>query len=99
MRSLFTLTAAALVLAPGTIAVVQAQEGRVGVVLADTRVGAELGQQRHRGIGGYRKLTAHKHTPSATKPANRAEKAPPGRNATPALQELRARENLKISAG
>ena len=77
----------------------QAQEVKVGVVLAYTGVGAELGQQVDRGMELYLKLNADKVKPYTIKLIKRDEKDPAGANAKIAVQELLAQENVDILAG
>src|SRR5262245_20634920 len=97
MRTLIKLAAAALLLVPA--GGLQAQEVKVGVVLAYTGVGAELGQQVDRGMEIYLKLNADKIKPYAIKLIKRDEKDPAGANTRIAVQELLAQENVDILAG
>jgi branched-chain amino acid transport system substrate-binding protein len=99
MRRLVKLTAAALLLIPAAVGSVQAQEVKVGVVLAYTGVGAELGQQVDRGMEVYLKLNADKIKPYSIKLIKRDEKDPAGANTKIAVQELLAQENVDILAG
>jgi branched-chain amino acid transport system substrate-binding protein len=99
MRRLVQLIAAASLLVPATAASVRAQEVKVGVVLAYTGVGAELGQQVDRGIELYLKLNADKVKPYSIKLIKRDEKDPAGANTRIAVQELIAQENVDILAG
>ena len=64
MRRLVQLVAAVSLLVP---AAVHAQEIKVGVVLAYTGVGAELGQQTDRGMELYLKLNPDKVKPYSIK--------------------------------
>jgi branched-chain amino acid transport system substrate-binding protein len=99
MRRLVKLTAAALLLIPAAAGSVQAQEVKVGVVLAYTGVGAEPGQQIDRGMEVYLKLNADKIKPYSIKLIKRDEKDPAGANTRIAVQELLAQENVDILAG
>ena len=71
MLRLVKLTAAALLLIPAVAGSVQAQEVKVGVVLAYTGVGAEPGQQIDRGMEVYLKLNADKICLLYTSPSPR----------------------------
>jgi branched-chain amino acid transport system substrate-binding protein len=99
MRRLVQLTLAALLLVPAAVGPVQAQEVKVGVVLAYTGVGAELGQQTDRGMELYLKLNPDKVKPYTIKFIKRDEKDPAGANTRIAVQELIAQENVDILAG
>lgn len=99
MRRLVKLAAAALLLMPAAAGSVRAQEVKVGVVLAYTGVGAELGQQVDRGMEVYLKLNADKIKPYSIKLIKRDEKDPAGANTRIAVQELLAQENVDILAG
>ncbi len=99
MRRLVQLTLAALLLVPAAVGPVQAQEVKVGVVLAYTGVGAELGQQTDRGMELYLKLNPDKVKPYTIKLFKRDEKDPAGANTRIAVQELIAQENVDILAG
>jgi branched-chain amino acid transport system substrate-binding protein len=83
----------------GAIGLAQAQEVKVGVVLAYTGVGAELGQQVDRGIELYLKLNADKVKPYKITLIKRDEKDPGGANTKIAVQELLTQENVDILAG
>jgi branched-chain amino acid transport system substrate-binding protein len=98
MRAPIKLIAAASLLIPATGSV-QAQEVKVGVVLAYTGVGAELGQQTDRGMELYLKLNPDKVKPYSIKIIKRDEKDPGGANTRIAVQELIAQENVDILAG
>jgi branched-chain amino acid transport system substrate-binding protein len=98
MRTFIKLMAAASLLVPAAGAL-QAQEVKVGVVLAYTGVGAELGQQTDRGMELYLKLNPDKVKPYAIKLIKRDEKDPAGANTRIAVQELIAQENVDILAG
>ncbi len=99
MRRLVELLTAASLLVPAAAGQVQAQEVKVGVVLAYTGVGAELGQQVDRGMEIYLKLNADKIKPYTIKLIKRDEKDPAGANTKIAVQELLAQENVDILAG
>jgi branched-chain amino acid transport system substrate-binding protein len=99
MRRLVQLIAAASLLVPAAAGHLQAQEVKVGVVLAYTGVGAELGQQTDRGMELYLKLNPDKVKPYAIKLIKRDEKDPGGANTRIAVQELIAQENVDILAG
>ena len=99
MRRFLKLTTAALLLIPAVAGSALAQEVKVGVVLAYTGVGAELGQQVDRGMEVYLKLNADKIKPYSIKLIKRDEKDPAGANTRIAVQELIAQENVDILAG
>jgi branched-chain amino acid transport system substrate-binding protein len=99
MRRLVQLIAVASLLVPAAEGSIQAQEVKVGVVLAYTGVGAELGQQTDRGMELYLKLNPDKVKPYAIKLIKRDEKDPGGANTRIAVQELLAQENVDILAG
>ena len=99
MRRHVELAAAALLLVSGAAGPVQAQEVKVGVVLAYTGVGAELGQQVDRGMEMFLKLNPDKVKPYSIKLIKRDEKDPAGANTKIAVQELLAQENVDILAG
>jgi len=96
-HKLATLAALSLLLHAGGAAL--GQEVKVGVVLAYTGVGAELGQQVDRGIGLYLKLNADKVSPYKITLVKRDEKDPAGANTKIAVQELLTQENVDFLAG
>jgi branched-chain amino acid transport system substrate-binding protein len=98
-RKLIGIMTAAALLVPAAAGSLQAQEVKVGVVLAYTGVGAELGQQVDRGMEIYLKLNADKIKPYSIKLIKRDEKDPAGANTKIAVQELLAQENVDILAG
>ena len=99
MRRRVELAAAVLLLVSGAAGPVLAQEVKVGVVLAYTGVGAELGQQVDRGMEMFLKLNPDKVKPYSIKLIKRDEKDPAGANTKIAVQELLAQESVDILAG
>jgi branched-chain amino acid transport system substrate-binding protein len=81
------------------VGLAQAQEVKVGVVLAYTGVGAELGRQVDRGMEQYLKLNAEKVAPYKITLIKRDEKNPGGADARTAVQELLTQDKVDILVG
>ena len=99
MRALVKFIAAASLFVPFVASPSQAQEVKVGVVLAYTGVGAELGQQVDRGMELYLKLNADKVKPYSIRLIKRDDKNPSGADSKIAVQELLTQENVDALAG
>jgi branched-chain amino acid transport system substrate-binding protein len=88
--------AAGLVAAAG---LAQAQEVKVGVVLAYTGVGAELAQQIDRGLALYLKLNPDKVKPYRITLVKRDARNPGGADARTVVQELLTQDKVDVLAG